>query len=82
MLDEVSNRLKDKDIYIDFDDETEKLLVKKGIDVTYGARPLRRTITRIIEDKLSEEILKGVIKKGDKVYTTVENNELIFKKIN
>ena len=82
MLDEVSNRLKDKEIYIDFDDETEKLLVKKGIDVNYGARPLRRTITRIVEDKLSEEILKGAIKKGDKVYTTVENNELVFKKIN
>lgn len=82
MLDEVANRLEDKDIYIEFDDETEKFLVEKGIDVTYGARPLRRIITRTIEDKLSEEILKGVIKQDDKVYTTVENNELIFNKIN
>lgn len=81
MLKEVGNRLKDQDISIEFDELAEKLLAKEGFDPTYGARPLRRAITKVVEDKLSEEILKGNIKKGDKVFASVSGEQLIFKKV-
>ncbi|KOA19928.1 negative regulator of genetic competence ClpC/MecB [Clostridium homopropionicum DSM 5847] len=81
MLKEVGNRLKDQDISIEFDELAEKLLAKEGFDPTYGARPLRRAITKVVEDKLSEEILKGNIKKGDKVFASVSDEQLVFKKV-
>lgn len=67
MLNAVTGRMKEKGIELNFDEESEKLLAKEGFDPTYGARPLRRAITKIVEDKLSEEILKGNVKNGDKV---------------
>jgi ATP-dependent Clp protease ATP-binding subunit ClpC len=79
MLREVSNRLKNQEIDIEFDEEAEKLLSKEGFDPAYGARPLRRTITKVVEDKLSEEILRGNIKRGDKVCATVEDGKLVLK---
>ena len=52
-----------------------------GLNTTYGARPLRREITKVVEDVISEEILKGNINKGDNVSVFIENNELVFKTI-
>ncbi|AJA49759.1 negative regulator of genetic competence ClpC/MecB [Clostridium pasteurianum DSM 525 = ATCC 6013] len=80
MLQSVSVRLSDQDINIKFTEEAEKLLAKKGFDPTYGARPLRRTITKIVEDKISEEILNGSLSKGDSVSVTVNDNKLEFSK--
>ncbi|WP_055668457.1 ATP-dependent Clp protease ATP-binding subunit [Desnuesiella massiliensis] len=79
MLEAVANRLKEQNINLDFDEESEKLLAKEGVDTTYGARPLRRAITKTVEDRLSEEILKGNVKRGDNVLVTVEEEELVFK---
>lgn len=78
MLNSVKDRLKEQNIFISFDDSSEKLLAKQGFDVTYGARPLRRMITKTVEDKLSEEMLKGNIKHGDKVMVTEEDGKLNF----
>jgi len=80
MLNSVSERLKEKEINIKFDEESKKYLAKEGFDLTYGARPLRRAITKTVEDKLSEEILKGNVKQGDSLIVTVEENELKFNK--
>ena len=80
MLKDVSNRLKEQNINILFDEESEELLAKKGFDTTYGARPLRRAITKAVEDKLSEEILKGNVKINDDVKVTVKEENLVFKK--
>lgn len=80
MLQSVSVRLSDQDINIKFTEEAEKLLAKKGFDPTYGARPLRRTITKIVEDKISEEILNGSLSKGDSISVTVNDNKLDFSK--
>jgi len=80
MLREVSSRLKEQEINLNFDEATEELLSKDGFDSAYGARPLRRTITKIVEDNLSEEILRGHIKKGDSVFATVEEGKLVFKR--
>ncbi|WP_291578372.1 ATP-dependent Clp protease ATP-binding subunit [Clostridium sp. UBA6640] len=80
MLNSVSERLKEKEINIKFDEESKKYLAKEGFDLTYGARPLRRAITKTVEDKLSEEILRGNVKQGDSLIVTVEEKELKFDK--
>ncbi|CDI50848.1 ATP-dependent Clp protease ATP-binding subunit [Clostridium tetani] len=80
MLESVTHRLKNQDINISFDKKSQKFLAKKGFDSVYGARPLRRAITKAVEDKLSEEILKGSIEKGDKVLVSVNEEKLIFNK--
>ncbi len=82
MLKDVSTRLKDQEIEIGFTDKAQELLTKEGFDLTYGARPLRRAITKTVEDKLSEEMLRGNVKKGDKVEVVVEKGELLFNKVN
>lgn len=80
MLDTVSERLKEQEIDINFTEESEELLAKEGFDLTYGARPLRRAITKTVEDKLSEEMLRGNVKKGDKVVVSVKDGQLEFNK--
>lgn len=80
MLASVAGRIKEQGIILEFDESAERLLAKEGMDLTYGARPLRRAITKAVEDKLSEEILRGNIKKGDRVSATAENDELRFNK--
>ena len=57
-------------------EELKKHIAKKGFDPAYGARPLRRAIQTLIEDKLAEEILDGNIKDGDKVKLTYENDSI------
>ena len=80
MLNSVTARLEAQEIYLNFNEEVTKHLAKKGFDPVYGARPLRRAITKAVEDRLSEEILKGTIQRGDSVDITVEENELRFNK--
>ncbi|WP_160678829.1 ATP-dependent Clp protease ATP-binding subunit [Clostridium sp. C8-1-8] len=78
MVSSVTERLDEQDIHLEFDEESKKILVEKGKDVTYGARPLRRVITKSVEDKLSEEMLKGNIKRGQSVKVTAEDGDLKF----
>lgn len=80
MLNSVTARLEAQEIYLNFNEEVTKHLAKKGFDPVYGARPLRRAITKAVEDRLSEEILKGTIQRGDSVDITLEENELKFNK--
>jgi len=79
MLEVVKDRLKDLEINIRFDENTKKHLARAGLNTAYGARPLRREITKVVEDKLSEEILKGSISKGDNVSAIMDDSKLIFK---
>ncbi|GIM30036.1 ATP-dependent Clp protease ATP-binding subunit ClpC [Clostridium polyendosporum] len=78
MIKSVAERLEGQEIYLEFDEESKKLLVGAGADLTYGARPLRRVITKKVEDKLSEEMLRGNVQRGQKVKVTAENGELRF----
>ena len=81
MLDSVAKRLKDNKIGLEFNNKCKKYLLDKGTDLAYGARPLRRTITKEIEDKLSEELLKGTIKFGDSLMVSVGSDGLQFKEL-
>jgi ATP-dependent Clp protease ATP-binding subunit ClpC len=78
MVNEVNERLKENDIAIEVTDAAKDLLAKEGFDSMYGARPLRRVIQKRIEDRLSEEMLKGNISAGDTVLIDARDGELTF----
>ncbi len=67
MLKEVADRMKENEVEIEVAEPVKDLLVKEGFDEAYGARPLRRAILRLVEDRLSEELLKGTFHPGGKV---------------
>ncbi len=72
MIAKLDERLKDKDMGIELRPAAKVLLAEKGYDPVLGARPLRRTIQRDIEDQLSEKILYGELKPGQIVVVDVE----------
>ena len=76
MLKEVVNRLKEQKYDIELEPEVKELIAKEGIDKNFGARPLRRTIQNLVEDKLAEEILDGKLNKGKLVKFTVKDGKM------
>ena len=64
MLKEVVNRLEEQKYDVKFEPDVKEMIAKEGIDKNFGARPLRRTIQNLVEDKLAEEILDGKLVKG------------------
>ncbi|NUU96315.1 Clp protease ClpX [Marinitoga sp. 1135] len=79
-LNDLEKRLKEKDLHIKIKDSAVELLIEKGFDPIFGARPLKRAIQRYLEDPLSEEILRGRFKEGDKIIIDTKNGEIHFKK--
>ena len=79
MLEEVKKRLKSQKYEIEFTPEVKKLISSKGIDKNFGARPLRRTIQNLVEDKIAEAILDGIVQKGKEAVVDVENEEIKIK---
>jgi ATP-dependent Clp protease ATP-binding subunit ClpC len=80
MLRKVGDRLSERDVHIAFSENARDYLAKQGFDENYGARPLRRAIQQMVEDKLSEEILEGKIKIGDSVEMYMEEGKPAFRK--
>ena len=80
MIHQVSERLAERGIELELSAEAVHMLAEEGYDRQYGARPLRRTIQRAVEDALSEEILSGDIKLGDKVRGQVVDGKLCFER--
>ena len=78
MAEQVVKRLKEMDINLEMDDEAISLIAKSGIDLEYGARPLKRAIQKELEDELSEAILRGEVKKGSSIVTKIKNNKVVF----
>jgi len=74
----VMERLKGKKLELVLDDKAKDFLGDKGYDPTYGARPMRRSVERFLEDPLAEEILKGNLHEGEPVQVTAENGKLTF----
>ncbi|MFN4227446.1 MAG: ATP-dependent Clp protease ATP-binding subunit [Candidatus Ratteibacteria bacterium] len=79
-IEKVRERLKELKVGLIVTDEAKKFLVEKGANPEFGARPLKRTISRYIEDPLSEEILKGSFSEGDDVIVDKKDSFLVFKK--
>jgi ATP-dependent Clp protease ATP-binding subunit ClpC len=80
MVNEVNDRLTEQGIIIEVTDKAKDLLAKEGFDPMFGARPLRRVIQKRIEDRLSEELLKGNIATGDTVVIDAKEDDLTFNK--
>ena len=76
MLENLSKRSAAIGIEVKFDESVAERVAEVGFDAVYGARPLRRAIQSKIEDMLSEEIIDGNVKKGDKI--TIDANENSF----
>ncbi|MDK2564879.1 ATP-dependent Clp protease ATP-binding subunit [Romboutsia sedimentorum] len=78
MTKDVIKRLKDMDIDLEISEDAVKLIAKEGLDLEYGARPLKRAIQKELEDQLSEAILRGTVKKGSIVIAEVKDNNIVF----
>ena len=76
MLTNVKKRMREQLINVEFDDEVKEFIVKKGTDVVYGARPLKRAIQNFVEDKIAESILDGIVSAGETVKITIDNDEV------
>lgn len=76
----LQKRLKEQEIDMSLTDEALRYIVKEGFDPQYGARPLRRALQRHVEDRLSEELLQGTIKKGDSVIIDEKDGGLTVTK--
>jgi len=77
MSNELSKRLKEQEIELILTDEAQEKIAEIGYDPEYGARPLRRAIQKHIEDRLSEELLKGEVLTGGKVTIDVKDKEFV-----
>ncbi len=80
MASDLQKRLKEQEVDFSLTDAALRHIVREGYDPQYGARPLRRALQRIVEDRLSEELLQGHIGKGDHVVIDEENGQLTVKK--
>ena len=74
-----SKRLVERKITLEFSPEAKTLLIEKGYDEKYGARPLRRAIEHYLEDPLAEALLRGEIKDGEPCIVSRDGDKLIFK---
>ncbi|MCX7911546.1 MAG: AAA family ATPase [Dehalococcoidales bacterium] len=73
MLKDLGNRLREQKVSLELTDRAKAWLAKEGYDPVYGARPLRRTVERYIENPLSSKLLRGEIKAGDTVVVDVDD---------
>ena len=80
MFKEVAEEVAAKGIGVSFSESVKDFVLEKGYDSKYGARPLRRTIQKYIEDELTEQFFMGAIEKGSEVLVDIENGVVVFKK--
>jgi len=76
---ELAKRLEEKEIKIELTKDAIELLLEKGFDPVYGARPLKRTLQKLLEDPLAEDIISGSFKKGSKIKINRKDETLVFK---
>ncbi len=79
MMKRVKEQLKTKDLEIELTDDAKSWLSQKGYDASLGARPLRRTIQREVEDVLSEKILLGEFRAGQLIVVDTEEDAIVFR---
>ncbi|KML36736.1 ATP-dependent protease ATP-binding subunit ClpC [Cytobacillus firmus] len=79
MSDTLTKRLKEQDITLELTDAAKEKISVEGYDPEYGARPLRRAIQKHIEDRLSEELLRGTVLTGQSVVIDVKDGEFVVR---
>jgi ATP-dependent Clp protease ATP-binding subunit ClpC len=80
MLNDLKKRLKEKEINIEVSDQAKEVLTEDGFDTHFGARPLRRSIQRLIENPLSKQLLEKEINDGDLVNIEAEDGKITFNR--
>jgi ATP-dependent Clp protease ATP-binding subunit ClpC len=78
LLDKLARRLRAQHIEVEFTDAAVELLAHEGFDPEFGARPLRRTIQRLVENELSRMVLSGTVNEGDRITVDAADGELSF----
>jgi len=81
LLNRLIKRLEEEEIYLEIDSMIKEKLVKDGYEPQYGARPLKRTIEREIENKLSLCIVNQQFQSGDKIKAIIKDEEIGFEKV-
>jgi ATP-dependent Clp protease ATP-binding subunit ClpC len=79
LLDRLVRRMRAQRIELEFTDDAVELLAREGFDPEFGARPLRRTIQRLVENELSRMVLDGSAGEGDKISVDAQDGELRFE---
>ena len=79
MIKEVERRLKEQKFIVTIEPSVAEMIVKTGIDKSFGARPLRRKIKNLVEDKISEEILEGNLKKNQEVILNIDKDKVFIE---
>jgi ATP-dependent Clp protease ATP-binding subunit ClpC len=79
MLVSVTQQLQEKGITLEVTETAKDFLGEKGYDEVYGARPLRRAIQDMVEDKLSEDLLRGKFQSGDTVVVDLEEDQIVVR---
>ena len=78
MCKQLIDRLKELEIDLELEQDAIDLIAKEGIDLEYGARPLKRAIQNHLENELSELILQRTIKAGDAVVASAKDDKMVF----
>jgi ATP-dependent Clp protease ATP-binding subunit ClpB len=76
----LKERLKDKKIDVELTPKAKEFIAEHGFSPEYGARPLKRTIQKLVIDPLSMQLIKGIFKEGDIVIVDLKNKELVLRK--
>ena len=79
MLNQLQKRMKEQNIELEIDESIKDLIAKKGVDTNYGARPLKRAIQSVLEDRIAEEILDGKIKPNQKAKVLSKEEEVVVE---
>jgi len=74
----LARRLAERKIALDLSDNAESLIAKEGFDPVYGARPIKRTIQRLVIDPLAQKVLTGEFKEGDTVFVDAQDGKIVF----
>ncbi|TMC75604.1 MAG: AAA family ATPase [Chloroflexi bacterium] len=74
----LAKRLLERKITLELSDNAKSLIAKEGFDPVYGARPIKRTIQRLIIDPLAQKVLAGEFKEGDTVFVDAQNGKVVF----
>ncbi|MEN6327926.1 MAG: ATP-dependent Clp protease ATP-binding subunit, partial [Syntrophomonas sp.] len=80
LLKDLALRIKEAGFELEISEAARELIIKEGYDPAYGARPLKRAIQKLVEDKVSEEILKKTVEPGDKILVDAEEGTMTVKK--
>ena len=79
MLIDLKKRLEDLDITLEVSDSAKEFIADEGFDAEFGARPLKRAIQKMVEDQISEELLKGTVTAGSEVLVELSGDKLVIK---